>query len=176
MRNPQRHGVGRPRVGPFPKLSEIRCFYSFSRFRRARTPCRCGCRGGRDTPMGGGDGGTNGCVVGAGALGVSGPQKPKFSSIWVEKRLRNGSETAGETADYRSRLRPALFLEVMNDRGELHCHRTRHRGGRALPVPGCPQGRFPRRSTLSTNGTFYHPGRVLFLFVPGLMGWRYLPV
>jgi hypothetical protein len=36
----------------------------------------------------------------------------------------------------------------MNDRGELHCHRTRHRGGRALPVPGCPQGRFPRRSTL----------------------------
>jgi hypothetical protein len=29
MRDPQRHGVGRPRVGPFPKLSEIRCFYSF---------------------------------------------------------------------------------------------------------------------------------------------------
>ena len=32
MRKRQRHGVDRPRVGPFPKLSEIRCFYSFSRF------------------------------------------------------------------------------------------------------------------------------------------------
>ena len=148
MRHPQRHGVGRPRVGPFPKLSEIRCFYSFSRFRHTRTPCRCRIRGGRDTPMGASDGGTNGCVVGAGAIGVSGPQKPKFSSIWVEKRLRNGSETARETAEFRPRSRPALLLEVINDRGELHCRRTRHRGGRALPVPGCPQGRFPRRSTL----------------------------
>jgi hypothetical protein len=153
MRNPQRHGVGRPRVGPFPKLSGIRCFCSFSRFRRARTPCRCGCRGGRDTPMGGRDGGTNGCVVSAGALGVSGPQKPKFSPIWVEKRLRNGSETARGTVDFRPRSRPALLLEVINDRGELHCHRTRHRGGRALPVSGCPQGRFPRRSTLITIRT-----------------------
>jgi hypothetical protein len=43
-----------------------------------------------DAAMGRGDGGTNGCVVGGWALGVSGPQKPKFSSIWVEKRLRNG--------------------------------------------------------------------------------------
>ena len=151
MRNPQRHALRRPHVGPFPKLSEIRCFCSFSRFWRAHRACRCGCRGGRDTPMGGGDGGTNGCVVGGEALGVSGPQKPKFSSIWVGKRLRNGSETATETADYRPRSRPALLLEVINDRGELHCHRTRHRGGRALPVPGCPQGRFPRRSTLSAQ-------------------------
>ena len=149
MRKRQRHALRRPRVGPFPKLSEIRCFYSFSRFRRAHRAWCCGCRGGRDTPMGGGDGGTNGCVVGGWALGVSGPQKPKFSSIWVEKRLRNGSETARETAEFRPRSRPALLLEVINDRGELHCHRTRHRGGRALPVPGCPQGRFPRRSTLN---------------------------
>jgi hypothetical protein len=145
VRGPQHHGVGRPRVGPFPKLSEIRCFCSFSRFWRAHRACRCGCRGGRDTPMGGGDGGINGCVVSAGALGVSRPQKPNFSPIWVEKRLRNGSGTARDTAVFRPRSRPALLPEVRNDRGELHCHRTRHRGGRALPVPGCPQGRIPRR-------------------------------
>ena len=149
MRDPQRHALGRPRVGPFPKLSEIRCFCGFPRFWRAHRACCCGCRGGRDTPMGGGDGGTNGCVVVAGALGVSDPQK--LSSIWVEKRLRNGSETARETAEFRPWSRPALLLEVINDRGELHCHRTRHRGGRALPVPGCPQGRFPRRSTNRTH-------------------------
>ena len=147
MRKRQRHALRRPRVGPFPKLSEIRCFCGFSRFRRAHKAWCCGCRGGRDTLMGGGDGGTNGCVVGGEALGVSGPQKPKFSSIWVEKRLRNGKETARGTADFRPRSRPALLLEVINDRGESHCHRTRHRGGPALPVPGCPQGRFPRRSS-----------------------------
>ena len=150
MRERQGHGVGRPRVGPFPKWSQIRCFYGFPRFRSARTPCPCRCRGGRGAPMGGGDGGTHGCAVGCGLSSVSGPQKPKFSSIWVEKRLRNGSETAGETAEFRSRSRPAILPEVINDRGESHCHRTRHRGGRALPVPGCPQGRFPRRSTLTT--------------------------
>ena len=120
MRKRQRHALRRPRVGPFPKLSQIRCFYSFSRFRRARRAWCCRCRGGRDTPMGGGDGGTNGCIVGGEALGVSGPQNPKFSSIWVEKRLRNGPETAIETAEYRPRSRPALLLEVINDRGELH--------------------------------------------------------
>jgi hypothetical protein len=103
--------------------------------------------GGRDTPMGGGDGGTDECVVGGEALGVSGPQKPTFSSIWVEERLRNGSGTARGTAEFRPRSRPALLLEVSNDRGELHCRRTRHRGGRALHVPGCPHGRFPRRGT-----------------------------
>jgi hypothetical protein len=93
MRKPQRHALGtRPRVGPFPKLSEIRCFYVFSRFWRAHRACRCGCRGGRGTPMGGGAGGTDGCAVGGYSLhvGVSGPQKTKFSSVWVEGRLRNG--------------------------------------------------------------------------------------
>ena len=45
-------------------------------------------------PMGGGNVGANVCAVGGDILGVSGPQKPKQSSIWVEKRLRNGSETA----------------------------------------------------------------------------------
>ena len=149
MRDPQRHGVGRPRVGPFPKLSQIRCFYGFPMFRHACTPCRCRCRGGRDTPMGGGDGGTNGCAVGGGLSRVSGPQKPKISPIRVEKWLRNGSGTAGGTAEFRPRSRPALLLEVINDRGEPHCHRTRHRGGRALPVTRGPQGRFPRRSTLT---------------------------
>jgi hypothetical protein len=80
-------------------------------------------------------------------LGVSGPQNPIFS-IWVEKRLRNGSETAGGTAEFRPMSRPALLLEMINDRGESYCHRTRHRGGRVLPVPGCPEGRrYPRRST-----------------------------
>jgi hypothetical protein len=146
MRDPQRHALRKPRVGPFPKLSRIWCFYNFSRFRRAHMAWRCGCRGGGDTSMGGGDGGTNGCVecvVGGGALGVSGPQKPKFSSIRVEERLRNGSETARETADFRQRSRPALLLGAINDRRELHCRRTRYRGGRALPVPRCPQqGRF----------------------------------
>ena len=29
MQDPQRHALGRPRVGPFPKLSEIRCFTVF---------------------------------------------------------------------------------------------------------------------------------------------------
>ena len=148
MQDPQWHGVGRPRVGPFPKLSEIRCFYSFPRFQRARTPCRCGYRGGRGAPMGGGDGGTNGCAVGGDLLGVSGPRISKNSSSWIEKRLRNGSGTARETADFRPSPQPALLLEVMNDREESHSHRTRHRGGRALPLPWCPEGhRFPRRST-----------------------------
>jgi hypothetical protein len=148
MRKRQRHGVGRPRVGPFPNFSEIRYLYSFSRFRHTHTPCRCRFRGGRRGPIGRGNGGTNGCVVGDWAVGVSGPPKPKLSSIWVEKRLRNGSETARGTAEYKPRSQPTLLLEIINARGESHCHQTRHRGGRALLVPGCPQGRFPRRSTL----------------------------
>jgi hypothetical protein len=153
MRERQRHALGRPRVGPFPKLSQILCVYGFSRFRRVHRACRCRCRGGHGGPMGRDNGETNGCVVGGEAVGVSGPQKPDFLSIWVEKRLRNGSETAKETAEYRPRSRPTLLLlvEVINDRGESHCHRTRHRGGGALPVPGCPQGRFPRRSTFKRN-------------------------
>jgi hypothetical protein len=84
--------------------------------------------------MGGVDGEANGCAVGGELLGVSGSQKPKCSSIWVEERLRYGSEMA----EYRPRSRPALLLEVINDHGESHCHRTRHRGGRALSVSGCP--------------------------------------
>jgi hypothetical protein len=146
MRDPQHHGVGRPRVGPLPKLSEIRCFYSFSRFRCARTPWCCGCRGGRGGPMGGGDGGTNGCVVGAGALGVFGPQKPKFSSLWVEKRLRNGSETARETAEFRPRSRPALLLEVMNEVMDVgSCIAIGPGIGEVEPCPcqGAPRAVFP---------------------------------
>ena len=90
MQDPQGHALGRPRVGPFPKRSQIRCFYGFPRFRRAHRACPCGCRGGRGASMGGGDGGTHGCAVGGELSGVSVPQKTKFSSIWVEKRLRNG--------------------------------------------------------------------------------------
>ena len=96
------------------------------------------------------------------------PQKPKFSSIWVEKRLRNGSETARETAEFRPRSRPARLLEVINDRGESHCHRTRHRGGRALPVPGCPQGRFPRRSTLKRDTSTTYGWKIIYI-VGGLV-------
>ena len=117
---------------------------------------------GNDTLMGGGDVCSNGCAVVGDLLGVSGPQNPKNWSIWIEKRLRNGSGTARETAEFRPRSRPALFLDVINDRGELHCHRTRHRGGRALPVPGCPQGRFPRRSTLSRRGRLDRFGKSIF--------------
>ena len=35
MQDPQGHALGRPRVGPFPKRSQIRCFHGFPRFRRA---------------------------------------------------------------------------------------------------------------------------------------------
>ena len=105
-----------------------------SRFQRTRTPAACCCRDGCGTPMGGGDIGVNGSAVGVELLGVSGPQKPEFSSIWIEERLRNGG-----TAEYRPNPRPALLLEVINDRGESHFHQTMHRGGRALPVPGCHQ-------------------------------------
>ena len=99
---------------------------------------------GHDTLMGGGDVWSNGCAVGGDLSGVSGLQTPKNSSIWIEKRLRNGSETARETAEFRPSPRPALLLETMNDRGEFHFHRTRHRGGRALHVSWCSEGRFVR--------------------------------
>ena len=80
--------------------------------------------------MGGSDVGANRCAVGGDLLGVSGPRNPKNSSIWIEKRLRNGSGTARETAKSRPSPRPTLFLEVVNDCGESRFHRTRHRGGR----------------------------------------------
>jgi hypothetical protein len=99
-----------------------------SRFQRTRTPAACCCRDGCGTPMGGGDIGVNGSAVGVELLGVSGPQKPEFSPIWIEERLRTGG-----TAEYRPNPRPALLLEVINDRGESHFHQTMHRGGRALP-------------------------------------------
>jgi hypothetical protein len=115
------------------------------------TPCRCCCRGGHGAPIGGDDEGAHGCAVGGELSGVSGLTKPKLSSTGVEKRLRNGSETARGTAEYRPRSRPALLLEVIDHRGESHCRRTRHRGGRALPVAWCPHGRFPQRSILKTR-------------------------
>ena len=49
-------------------------------------------------PMGGGNVGANVCAVGGDLLGVSGPQKPKQSSIWVEKR----------TAQKRPEKRPSF--------------------------------------------------------------------
>ena len=99
--------------------------------------------------MGGSDIGANKCAVGGDLLGVFGPQTQKNSSIWIEERLRNGSGTAREMAKSRPSPWPTLLLEVVNDRGESHFHRTRHRGGRALPVPGSPEGRrFPGLSFL----------------------------
>ena len=105
--------------------------------------------------MGGSDVGANRCAVGGDLLGVSGPQNPKNSSIWIEKRLRNGSGTARETAEFWPHPWPALLLEVTSDRGESHIHRTRHRGGLALPAPGCSEGRFVgrvRRSVADSLG------------------------
>ena len=95
--------------------------------------------------MGEGYVGANGCAIGGNLLGVSGPHNSNKSSIWVEKRLRNGSETARGTAEIRPSPRQALLLEIKNDRGELHFHRTRHRRRRALPVPGCLEGRLISR-------------------------------
>jgi hypothetical protein len=131
---------------PISKIVRIRCFYSFSRFRHTRTPCRCRFRDGRGGPMGGGDGRPTGAPLAVRRWMFLALKNPIFRPFGS----RNGSEMARATADYRPRSRSALLLEVINDRGELHCHRTRHRGGRALPVLGCPhpQGRFPRRCTL----------------------------
>jgi hypothetical protein len=110
MRKRQRHALDRPRVDPFPKLCEIRCFYSFSRLRRAHRACRCRFCGGRDGPMGRGDGGTNGCAVGGEAFGVSGPQKPNFSSILgretAQKRLRNGHRNGRVSAKVTASASP----------------------------------------------------------------------
>ena len=105
MQDPQGHALGRPRVGPFPKRSQIRCFYGFPRFRRAHRACPCGCRGGRGASMGGGDGGTNGCAVGGGLSSVSAPQTPIFWSI-LQGRLYGSVLTIrphvrGTKRDYR---------------------------------------------------------------------------
>ena len=110
---------------------------------------------GHGAPMSGSDVGANGCAVGGDILGVSGPQNPKNSSIWIEKWLRNGSGTARETAEFRPHPRPALLLEVINDRGESHFHRIRHRGGPALPTPGCPEGRFVSRVRFCGTPSIY---------------------
>jgi hypothetical protein len=92
MRERQAPNPGRPRLGPIPKSSEIRWFYGFSRFWCTRTLGACRHRGGRGAPMGGGGGGANKFAVGVELLGVSGPRKPKFSSVWVEKRLITAQE------------------------------------------------------------------------------------
>jgi hypothetical protein len=110
VRERQAHGVSRPRVGPFPKWSQIRYFHSFPRFRSARTPCACRCRVGHGAPVGGGDGGTHGCAVGGGASGVSGPPK---NEIFVhlgrgtpQKRLRNGWRNGRFLAKVTSSVSP----------------------------------------------------------------------
>ena len=49
--------------------------------------------------MGGDDGGAYGCAIGGGLSDVSRLQKPEFSSIRAQKRLRDGSGTARDTAE-----------------------------------------------------------------------------
>jgi hypothetical protein len=44
-------------------------------------------------------------------------------------RPKNGSETATGTVEKRSSARLARLLVIINDRGESHSHRARHRGG-----------------------------------------------
>ena len=93
MREWQWHALGRPLVGPFPKLSENRCFYGFSRFRRAHRACHCGCHGGRGVPMGGGDGGPTGvpsAVVVQAFLGSKTRIFVHSCPETAQERLRNG--------------------------------------------------------------------------------------
>ncbi len=78
--------------------------------------------------------------------GLTAAQKPNFPPFSAQERLRNGWETAIETAEKRSSAWLALLLVVMNDRGKFHSHRARHRGGWAELVWWCPQGCGPRWS------------------------------
>jgi hypothetical protein len=48
--------------------------------------------------------------------------KLSVPSEFIGKWLWNGSETARETADYWARSRLARLLELIDDRGESHCH------------------------------------------------------
>jgi hypothetical protein len=49
--------------------------------------------------------------------------KPEFSSIWVEKGLRNGSETARDTTEFWPSSRPALLLARCGYQSwGFHCH------------------------------------------------------
>ena len=49
-------------------------------------------------------------------LGVSGPQKPKILSIWVQEWLINGLETARGTAEYRLSAKPMASASPRGDR------------------------------------------------------------
>jgi hypothetical protein len=49
----------------------------------------------------------------------------------------------------------ALLLDVMNDRGEFHLRRTRHRGGWAELAWWCPQGRDPRWNSKMSGPCVY---------------------
>jgi hypothetical protein len=91
-------------------------------------------------------------------IGVSGPQNPFFLGPFGS---RNGSETARGTAEFRPRPRPALFVQMTTNRGGLLVRWTRHRGGRAQPVPGCPEGRFISRVRLGRRPSRNQPHGVL---------------
>jgi hypothetical protein len=165
MRDPQQHALGRPRVGPFPKLSEIRCFFSVFRgfgahIGRGVADAAAGATrrwvGVMEGPTGASlalrryvflalknrnfrpFGSRNGSKTAQKRL----EERPSIDQGHGQRFFRNSSETARETSEFRPRSRPALFLEVINDHGELHCHRTRHRGGRA-PGQGAPRAVFP---------------------------------
>jgi hypothetical protein len=58
-------------------------------------------------------------------------------------------------AEKRLSARLALLLDVMNDRGKFHSHRTRHRGGRVELVWWSPQGRDPRWNSKMSGPCVY---------------------
>jgi hypothetical protein len=70
--------------------------------------------------------------------GLTACQNPNFPPFSAQKRLRNGWGTARGTAEKRLGAQLALLLDVMNDRGKFHSHRTRHRGGWAELLWWCP--------------------------------------
>ena len=55
-------------------------------------------------------------------------QKPNFQPFSAQERLRNGWGTAKHTAEKRLSARLPLLLDLINDRGKFHSHRTRHLG------------------------------------------------
>ena len=100
MRERQGHALGRPLVGPFPKLSLIRCFYGFRGF---------GAHAGRDPAV---------VVAGAARRWVGVMEGPTGAPLEVVLQaflgLKNpnfrpfGSRNASETAEKRLEKRPSF--------------------------------------------------------------------
>jgi hypothetical protein len=82
--------------------------------------------------------------------------KTQFSTIFgpgtAKKRLEKRLE---KRLKKRLSARLALLLDVMNDRGKFHSHRTKHRGGRVELVWWYPQGRDPRWNSKMSGPCVY---------------------